>query len=120
MNDAKSALAHSLGVNPTDFVDTGIEYDMWESNTISSEINPWMLTAVDSIHESNYEYGVVSLEDLALLFKSTTPDMPIHKSVMKILTKYCHMNMDKMIEEHNQATKKPKLTVITTEIEEGE
>ena len=37
--------------------------------------------------------------------------MSIHKSVMKILTKYCHINMDKMIEEHDGVSKKPKLTI---------
>ena len=72
---------------------------MWLSNKPLLGQDDMTLKMCEKIHESGYEYGIVSLKQLETLFKSTTPEMESHAGVMKILTKYCHMNMDKMQSE---------------------
>lgn len=96
---AKQELANVMGITLSDFIDTSFEIDMWLSNKPLLGQDDMTLKMCEKIHESGYEYGIVSLKQLETLFKSTTPEMESHAGVMKILTKYCHMNMDKMQSE---------------------
>ena len=99
MEQVKKELAHALGITNNQMIDTSFEVDMWLSDKTLLGQDDITLQLCEKIHESNYEYDIITLEQLKMLYDSTTPEMEGHTGVMKILTKYFNMNMDKLGDE---------------------